>query len=227
MPADMEIIEFELMGLSLQEPMGLLLNLVISISCFIFIKKVQVVKQGDFAWWWKYFFLFFGISTFFGGLGHLFYQYTGLYGKIPAWTFGLIANLFSARAMLTFIGPNKLKNWLIGIVFIKFVTFFILMLNTLNFKFVSGDATFSFVGYVLVIGLILFIKERKKHWLLAVIGSVCLMPAALFNGLKIDFHLWFNRQDAAHVFMLIALFVFYLASKKYFQNTSHTVLNEN
>jgi len=217
MPADMEIIEFELMGLSLQEPMGFILNFVIAICCFIFFKKSKNAVQGDFSWWWKYFFLFFGLSTFFGGLGHLFYQYTELYGKIPSWTFGLIANLFSARAMLTFKGPNKLKNWLIGIIFLKFTTFFIFMLNTLNFKFVSTDATISFVLYVLLIGLIMFFKEKKKHWLIAAIGSFCLIPAAIFNGGKIDLHLWFNRQDAAHIFMLIALIVFYLASKKYYQ----------
>src|SRR5699024_8920002 len=101
-----ENLPFHLFGLCLQQPMGLLFNWLICLTCLVFYQKV---KQTNFVFLknCRYFFLTLGISTFFGGLGHLFFYYCGFYGKILPFSLGIVSSFFVAKAMLN---PKLLKR---------------------------------------------------------------------------------------------------------------------
>ncbi|MBI3240545.1 MAG: hypothetical protein HYZ43_17155 [Flavobacteriia bacterium] len=69
----MDLIKFEWLGLHLQEPMAIIMNGLISLFCFFAFFRLR--KWGSEAnYWWRMFYLIFGISTFFGALGHAFFS---------------------------------------------------------------------------------------------------------------------------------------------------------
>src|SRR5690625_5534161 len=83
-------------GLCLQEPMALITNWIIASVAFVLYYKLRPLS-GDFVKNWRFFLISIGLSTFFGGLGHIFFQYTGFYGKIPSWVLGNLAAFFADR----------------------------------------------------------------------------------------------------------------------------------
>jgi len=55
-------------------------------------------------------------------------------------------------------------------------------------------------------------KQRSTFFLL---GALSLVSSLIFRLLAIDFHVWFNRDDAGHIFMIMASFCFYRGIKVY------------
>src|SRR5690554_7028356 len=96
----LEKLPFNLFGLCLQEPMALVTNMMIAITCFVIYFRFNPV-ENSFQKHWKMFYLLFGLSTFFSGFGHMFFNYTGVYGKFPTWTLGLFSAFHAGKAMIS------------------------------------------------------------------------------------------------------------------------------
>lgn len=207
-----EIIHFSAFGLDLQEPMALVFNWLIASICFIAYFSLRGNKSPEIKLW-KLFFLFFGLSTFIGGFGHLFFQYFGVYGKFPHWIGGIISAYFAGRAMLCRLTNQKLKKSLQLVLIFKAIVFLGLALSLKNFIFVAVDAIVTYLFYCGIIGFNL-LKKGVSAMKYIVFGVLICIPAAFVYILKINPARWFNTDDLSHVFMLSCVFLFALGVNK-------------
>lgn len=210
----MEIIQFEFLGLHLQEPMAIVTNGLLSLFSFFAFSQLKKTKQSKAHFFWSLFYLTFAISTFFGALGHAFFQYFDVIGKFPCWITGAIANGFAAMGMLHFKGFSEPKKNSFAIVWIKSLTLLIVALITKKFVFVAIDAILTYIIYTGVYGYILFKRGALSvKWM--VIGVLVLLPSAFVFLLKLNIHRWLNKDDLSHLLMLGGIICFYLAMKQW------------
>ena len=205
-------ISFELFGLELLEPLGFALNWVFTIQSWYYFKKLKHWKNSSFAVNWRWFFLFFGFSGLFGGLSHLLYNYTGLLGKIPGWATAIIAITFLELAMSS-LAKGKLAKVLKIVVFAKLGITAFVMIVFFNFNMVIIHTAAGMILWIVIPGFYYLSKGKVElnNFLWAIFFMLLTLP---FRILKIDLHLWFNRDDAAHIFMLITLYLFYSGVKR-------------
>lgn len=213
---DVEVIKFEWLGLHLQEPMALIMNWLISAFCFFaYFKLRKFVSEANY--YWRLFYLSFGISTFFGGLGHIFFEYLGIFGKYPSWTFGTLSNCFAALGMLNFKNFSFPKNYANWIVWVKGAVMLALALITQKFVFVAVDAIITYIGYTGIYAFFM-LKTRNAQFLKQmVIAVLILLPSAFIFLLKINVNRWLNKDDLSHILMLVCIYYFYLGLKEWGQ----------
>ena len=205
-PADK--LPFKFMGLCLQEPMALVTNMVIAIICFVIYSKMKIT-ENNFQKNWKIFFFFFGISTFFSGFGHMFFNYTGVYGKFPTWTLGLVSAFYAGKAMISLnvIDP-KLYKGLIRFLYFKFFVLGILGLYFKSFIFIMTDATISYLFFCMGFG-IYYWRKGLKSFKYTVYAVLFLIPSIFIFTLQFNPHVWFNKEDLSHVLMATTIIFFY------------------
>jgi cytochrome c biogenesis protein CcdA len=218
-----EIIEFNWLGLRLQEPMALITNWLLAI--FSFYAYFQLKKGvSQFQDLWRSFYLVLGISMIFGGLGHIFYQYTSIPGKFPSWTLGVLAGVYVSFAMITLIEKKETRIRIRQLVLVKSFILLSLAILTRKFLFVAIDTGFT---YLVFCGYLAF-QLHKKNWegvKLIAIGVLVLLPSAFIFGLKINLHTWLNKDDLSHMFMLGCIICFYLGVRAT-QELNHHRLSE-
>lgn len=210
-----ELIEFDFLGLHLQEPMALILNWIIAGFCiFAFTKLGRFKNEANF--FWRLFYLTFGLSTFFGGLGHLFFQYAGFFGKYPSWIFGCLANGFAAMAMLRFKGISQPKDYAFALIWIKSLALCAVSILTQKFIFTAIDAIITYISYTGVYAFILKKRHPEAAFLKKFIIGVCILtPSAFIFILKLNVHQWLNKDDLSHILMLVTIYYFYLGAKEW------------
>ena len=204
-------IEFELFGLDLLEPLGFALNWVFGFQAWYYFKKLKNWRDSSFSVNWRWFFLFFGFSGFFGGLSHLLFNYTGLMGKIPGWSSAILAVSFLELGMCA-LANDYWRKKLHGLVYLKLAVTIFVMVVFFKFQMVIIHSA-GMVVFILIPGFYLLLKGNKllNQFLLGVLFIALTLPFRIFNY---DPHLWFNRDDVAHVFMMITLYLFYSGVKK-------------
>lgn len=203
-----EIIRFSAFGLNLQEPMALVFNWLMAMVCFLAFLSLKKISSEEIKLWRK-FFLFFGLSTFIGGFGHLFFQYFGVYGKFPHWIGGIVSAYFAGSAMLCRMENLRLKKNLQRVLIVKAIVFLGLALVLRNFIFVAVDAIVTYLFYCGIIGFSLY-KKGVTAMKFIVVGVLICIPAAFVYILKVYPSIWFNTDDLSHVFMLACVYFFYL-----------------
>lgn len=202
----MNIIKFSLFGLELQEPMSIVTNGMISFFCFY--AYLQLKDWNDSAnYYWRRFFFFFGISTFFGMLGHGLFHYFGIHGKIPSWLFSSIANTFAGIGMFHFGNFSKKSKLGVFLVVFKSLLLFLLALFTLKFVFVAIDAIFTYIIYTGFYAHKL-IKRGANELKWMTYGVIIMLPAAFVFLFKINIHLWLNKDDLSHLIILTGIIFF-------------------
>ncbi|WP_148235461.1 DUF6962 family protein [Fluviicola taffensis] len=213
----MEKIQFEFLGLHLQEPMALLFNWIIAGFCFFAFSKLGKFKN-EANFYWRAFYLFFGISTVFGGLGHLFFNYTGFFGKYPCWILGCVANSFSATGMLKIKGVSNPKKYAFPIIWIKSIGLCVAAILTQKFIFVAIDAILTYIIYTGVYAFILMKRSEQAKFLKnMIIGVIILTPSAFIFIFKLDVHKWLNKDDLSHILMFCTIYYFYRGLKEWGQ----------
>lgn len=207
-----EIIHFTIGGLQLQEPMALVTNWLISFFCFfVFANTKWSTSYSSNAF--KYFYLLLGISTFFGGLGHLFFHYFGIYGKFPCWITGVAASLAIGKGILFYWKEKPFyTNWNIFI-WMKSISLLALGLFSEKFIFIAIDAILTYLLYSGYLSWKLW-KSEKKEMRYFVYGMAVLFPSAFIFLLNINIHRYLNRDDLSHLLMLTCIIFFYFGVKK-------------
>lgn len=209
-------LSFEFAGLTFLEPMAFILNWVIMLQAWIYFTKLKKWRLSSFSINWRWFFLLFGFAGLFGGLSHLLFTYTGLPGKSPGWTAGIFAISFMELAMVS-LSENRLKSFFQVFVTIKLLITMIVLSITMDFTVViihsSGMAVF------LLVPSIIYMSKGKRELNYFFLGALSLMATLPFKLLAIDFHVWFNRDDISHVFMIMASVCFYRGVKEYESKT--------
>ena len=104
---ELEVIEFVLFGLDLLEPNVLITDALLGLLSALFALKIsRLSAEHTFFKRWQLFLLMFGIGTFLGGIGHAFYNYLDLAGKVPSWIFATFSVYFIEQSMLS-IYPHR------------------------------------------------------------------------------------------------------------------------
>jgi len=224
--ADFEKMQFNLLGLDLLEPMTFLGDVIIFITSIYFAVKTNKFKSNDeFFVYWKWFFIVFGVSFLGGGFGHLCFNYFGVPGKYFAWYTGIISSYLIEMAFISIFTNVELRKLFVKICRIKNILAFLAATYVFIFKDLSIDPAIglivptlnSIIGLGITLGILGTYYQRKIHdsfkfyW----ISALTLIPSAIFQGFKINLSPWFDKNDASHVFLLLAIFFYFIALKKY------------
>lgn len=208
----LEKISFELFGLTLLEPLSTLMNWIMAAQCAYYYSRLRGADNA-FQKYWSWFFLTYAISLTFGGLSHLLYHYTGLYGKIPGWSLAILSVTAGEMAMISDLKDEKKKQMLLAVIRSKLFASFVLLFMDLSFKWVM----FQTSGLFLFVGILSWNRQREgqKNYAYFLYGMACLAAMATVKIAKVDLHpAWFNRDDIAHVFMILAYWSFFRAIRK-------------
>jgi len=209
----LEKIPFEMFGLCLQEPMALVTNWLIATTAFILYFRMKK-PQNQFQKHWKLFYITFGISTFFGGLGHLFFNYFDVYGKFPCWFFGVIAAYHAGKAMISNALMSKdAQLRLTFFLILKGIVLGGLAIVMKSFVFVMVDAVITYLFFCLGFGLYYW-KKGLESYKFTVLAVLILIPSIFIFTLQINPHLWFNKDDLSHILMITTIIFFYLGISK-------------
>ena len=207
-----EVIKFELYGLTLQEPMALAANWLMSIFCLYAFFKIRKGKGIDMLWWQR-FFISFSIAAFLGGTGHLFFHYLGIPGKFPNWIFTILSGFCAGFAMLVNY-PNEVQKKKLRI-FILVKGFILLLLAIIfeKFLFIAID---SILTYVIFCGIIARIIHNlgSTEMRFMYYGVLFCAPSVFIFFLKINLHRFLNKDDLSHLLMLGCLMFFYRSIKE-------------
>ena len=174
---EQELIEFEFAGMQLQEPMAVVTNWIMAAFCWYAYLKLRPATSMDVVWW-RRFFLFFTITAFFGGTGHLFFKYLGVWGKYPNWILGIVSGYCAGKAILVHLSDSAYKRFLELFLPLKGLVLLALALILQKFIFVAVDAI---VTYVLYCGLVAYQQYKKgvKNMKYMVIGVLICLPLFL------------------------------------------------
>lgn len=201
-----ELIEFKVGGLTLQEPMALITNWMMSLFSLYAYYKLNKIDFQEVTLWRKFFF-WFTITSFFGGLGHLFFQQLGFPGKFPNWITSVLAGFYAGLAMLYNFKSNLLKSFLI----LKGLILLLLSIIFQKFIFIAVDAILTYVVYCGIIGYKLT-KSKSLDFKFMYIGVLVCIPSVFIFLLKLNPHKWLNKDDLSHLLMLLCLIFFYLGA---------------
>jgi hypothetical protein len=213
-----EVIEFKIGSLTLQEPMALITNWLIAAFCFYTVLNIKWTGTYSVKSF-RLFYLYLGISTFFGGLGHLFFQYTGIFGKYPSWILAVVAGYYIGRGVLYYWRDRKSYNYFNYFLLIKSVTLLLFSLLTQKFVFVAIDSILTYILYAGYLSLRLWL-HKKDEMQYFFYGMLILFPSAFIFLMNINIHRYLNRDDLSHILILGCIISFYIAVKRINQGYS-------
>ena len=190
------------MGLQLLEPMAVVLNAAMAILSLFFAFKLKGSEGYEKAW--GYFFLTFGLASLFSAAGHAMYNYWGIPGKMPGWFTSLLAIYFLEQAQL---GWGNAPTWMKQVSSGKLLLLSVAMAVHPTFLWVIFQTATGLIPALLIFGLVN--KERHPGARYFRMAFWVLLPSIVLYSLKLDPHLWFNRDDASHVLMLFTLYLSY------------------
>ncbi|MFI5203034.1 MAG: DUF6962 family protein [Flavobacteriales bacterium] len=209
---------WEIGGIVINEPITAITDLLVAGVCFYaFFKRTGHVRYEWTHVFFRYYFLFLGLSTLYGGLvGHAFIQYFGFEWKLPGWIMSMIGVALIERATIMHAKeymPYKVGRFFSVLNVIELFTLLFCVVYFMNFSLVEAHAAYGLLIVVVAFELVVFIKsgqKSSKRILIAVgIGAV----AAIVHIGQIIIHKWFNHLDLSHVLMAISAYVFYMGAK--------------
>jgi hypothetical protein len=213
------IVQIELFGIRIDEPIVTLTDLLVSFLCFLYFYKMSISpRKGKVFTYFKYYFLVMGLATTFGGLiGHAFYYEFTKTWKLVGWIISMFAIMLIERGAIehTRIVLNKKYVKILGIVnIIEFLIFLGLVLFTLDFFYVQLHSGYGLMFVVFTIEFLLFLKTKNKatQYIMAGIGFAAL--SALVFATEFSIHRWFNFLSLSHVFMAVATVFIYEGVKR-------------
>ncbi|MFA7272673.1 MAG: hypothetical protein WC044_02340 [Crocinitomicaceae bacterium] len=228
--SDFEKIQFDFANFQLLEPnafIGDVLIFILAMYLAMKIKNLGTTSEFHKNWW--RFFMVFGLGFFVGGFGHLVYNYTGVPGKLTSWIAGIVAVFFIEQAMLS-IHPNP--HWKKRFVLISKSKLIIALMVELWIFFAADLVSSPAIGLVVptansVIGMGLSLGFLGYHYSKTIdptfrflwISALILLPSAIFQGLKINIHPWFDKNDFSHVLLMVSIYLYYRSIKEFTLST--------
>lgn len=225
-----EKIEFQLFGLDLLEPNAMIGDTLLFIFSMYFFVRIGTKNSDAFTRNWRGFYLFFGISFLLGGLGHLLYNYWGIPGKTPSWYLSVLAVFCVEAAMISLCENEKVKTLLTTLSKVKLVlalvgvtvVVFVVDLKADYSKGMLVPTVNSTIGLVSTLGVLGYRFSKKiRGFRYLWISVIVLLPAAVIQGMKINLHPWFDKNDAGHVLLIISLYLYFKGIQSYQKHISN------
>ena len=223
---DFDKIQFEFLGLQLQEPIGFAGDVVIFIVSMIIAYKIkQIGTEKPFFKCWYWFFMVFGWGFLAGGFGHLLYYYLGVPGKYGSWYSGVATTFFMERAMISlhhnkkFIKITHLLSTLkliLGLIGLTWIVSTVDLDNNFSkaMLFPTINSTIGVLFSLVYLGT-LYSKRIDKSFNYFWISFLVMVPSVFISSLKINLHQWFDKNDLSHVALLIGVIFYYLGIRGY------------
>ncbi|MBK7129506.1 MAG: hypothetical protein IPM74_06665 [Crocinitomicaceae bacterium] len=223
--SDFEKIHFELLGLNLVEPTAFVTNIIMALVALFILFRISSIKSNlAFYTYWKWFFGLLGFGAIGGAIGHTFYFYFGVAGKLPTWLIGPLAVYCLEQAMISnYPIQNKMHvlKWLTKIKMMLVYSLFFLIYFVVP---ISDKTTVPFLPIALntMLGVFLFTGLLAKYYAVNLsnafryfyFGVLLTIPIAFIFLLKINLNPWFDKNDLSHVLMTIGIIFFYVGIKK-------------
>lgn len=197
--------------------------LLFSVSMYLGYKIYQR-KECLFYRWWSRFFFCFGIAFLCGGFGHFLFEYTGIIGKYPSWYLGMVATFCIERSMIELQIENVRSRFktIVGIKLLLGILLESYLLIGLGpnedvSKGLIVPTLYTVIGLGFALGYLGYTYQKKIDnsfkWLWW--SALILLPSALFQGLKINIHPWFDRNDVSHILLIVSLIMYYQGIKNW------------
>lgn len=219
---DFQKLKWHFSGFEFLEPNALIGDTLLLIVAFFFAYKTfQLKNKNSFFSYWTLFFILFGISFFVGGLGHFCFNYWGVRGKYFSWFAGIFSAFIIEFAMIEIYPNSALIKILKRIATAKLVLFIFLEIYVLNRYNIEANpqkgliipTLNSFIGLGLTLGFLSIYYQRKIadsfrfFWM----STLILLPNLIIQGLKINIHPYFDRNDFSHSLLIVSLYLYYKA----------------
>lgn len=223
--ADFEKIQFVMFGLDLVEPMAVVTDTVLGVLSVVLGWRLNRIKTDHpFRSYWIWFFFIFGVGAFLGGLGHTFFNYTGIPGKFPSWLAGPMSIYMLEQAMIAAHPDDDALSVFKLISFWKMMFVYLVFGLVCTYAPIHENPQLAFLPIAIntILGVILtagflgryYAKRLKPEFKYFVYGVIVLLPTAFIFLLKINLHPWFDKNDFSHILMMIGIYYFYLGAKK-------------
>lgn len=219
-------IEFSLLGMDLVEPNSLIGNsLILMVSLFCSFTTRKLSDGSPFFKYWSWFYILFGISFFTGGLSHAFFNEWGVPGKYVSWMLGIVAVAFVEFAIGSVFPAKHIRVFLNKIIIAKM--FLAIVAEIVVIKFINlSDAPAigmiiptinSVIGLGIALGGMGYYYRQKidVSFKYLSISALVLIPNIAIQGLKINPHPWFDRNDLSHLLLIIACFLYLMTIRGY------------
>lgn len=210
------------LGIRIDEPMTTLTDLMVSAVCFYaFYQLNRRANTSRVQFYVKYYFLTMGMATFIGGIiGHGFLYMFSFAWKLPGWLTSMISIALIERAVIEkvkMIIPERVGRIFTWVNLAELSIFIILTFSTLNFFFVEVHSAYGLLVVVTSFSLFTYRKTGNQGSLLFLYGVGFAAISALFFMNEWSLHIWFNYLDISHVFMTIAVWLFYRGALRFDQ----------
>ncbi|MFO0357922.1 MAG: DUF6962 family protein [Sphingobacteriaceae bacterium] len=199
------------------EPTTIITDLILAFFCFWCFRSISNYQnRSESVERWSMFFLFIGISTFFGSIAHSISCDTSSFTYKTVWlvmqiTSGLSVFYAQQSVISAEIGDHKQKQNLERFTHVQFVVFAICVVFFMSFKVVAIN---SAIG---LLQLLYFTFPQKiKVWnynSMVSSGFIISFGSIYVNRNHLSFASWFNYNDIAHMIMLLSLFLIFYGVK--------------
>ena len=197
-------------NLRVSEPVIAFTGLMIGAVCFYAIRRIaRTTADSKVVRYIRAFLLLMMFSTLTGAfIGHAFLYALDFAWKLPSWMLSLASVAALERAAILHARPMLKPFWgrfFMGWNTVVFVSFAVILFQTLNFHMVEAHAVLSLL--LVTGGMELFVWLRKRDrgslFLLGNIGIAVL--AVSFHLLHFSFCRWFTYFDIAHIFLCFGM----------------------
>lgn len=211
----MEITQLQLGNVSIQEPVTVLTDLVVTAVCWYAYWQLGKYTSGRLKTLFQAYFFIMGLATAYGGIiGHGFIQQLGFVWKVPGWLLSMFAVALLERAAIFHAKPwlsPKLGRLLAILNLIELFALLVVVLYTLNFFFVEAHAAYGLLVVVATLEAYIYLKTKhiaSKKMLYSI--SIAALAAGVHLA-EISLHKWFNHLDLSHVLMAVSSWILYQA----------------
>ncbi|MDF2437652.1 MAG: hypothetical protein K0Q95_2028 [Bacteroidota bacterium] len=201
-------------GFTIHEPVTVFTDYIITVIAFIYYWKLP--STNEVVKYWRLFFLFISLSTFFGGSSHaLFAAHEGWEYKslwLPMQFLNGLAVYYAQKAtLLSVLKDSKNYNvWKLSYV-IQLTLYYIVLIVVQKYIVTIIDNALGLIP-IMIVHLNAKVKEDYQKFI--GYGILVSFITAIVHGLKFSLHDYFNYNDIAHVFIMISLTIMYWGVKQ-------------
>jgi hypothetical protein len=222
---DYEKIHIQLFGLDISEPNVFITDTIMAgVSLILAALVYRKITRTPVSHYWFLFFLIYGISSFFGGVGHAMFSYWGIAGKFFTWTTGIFTIYLIEMAMIKNVKEEAKYRLYSLLSMSKMLLVFVIFTLICVTQPISEKPALAFlpvaintiVGVSLAVGLLgyKFTRSLDPNYRFFYYGVLIMVPSSIVFLAKINLHPWFEKNDLSHVLLTIGLIYYYIGIKK-------------
>jgi len=200
-------------GFLLADPVTFLTDSALALLCFYLARKLSSVYDDKHTRHASWFFIFLGLSTMIGGFSHLLDEYTGKGPHLLAWIINGVSVAFAQSGAVLLLRSNKMQQLMMGVIFIQFIGFVLVVLNTHDFFWVKANSFFGLIAVVTVIHFLNYRRNREFVYLALPLAIATMTLPLMTHNFDLEFNELINKNVISHILLLPCIYALFLAYK--------------